>query len=82
MVYGAWYNEVLVSRQILRHKARIEVKYGLVWKHKVDLMYTAKCMVSRKTFLNPFLAILFVLIVYNPVSNFSVMSGCFPVILG
>ena len=44
-VFGAWHNEVLVSRQIIRHKARIEVKYGRIWKHKVDMMYTAKCVV-------------------------------------
>lgn len=44
MIFGAWYNEVLVSKQILRHKSRIQVKYGCIWKHKVDLMFTAKCV--------------------------------------
>ena len=46
-MFVAWHNEVLVTRQIVRHKARIEVKYGRIWKHKVDMMYTAKCVVRR-----------------------------------
>ncbi|XP_060563783.1 uncharacterized protein LOC132723125 isoform X2 [Ruditapes philippinarum] len=43
-VYKSWFNEVLATRQAEKRKARLCRKYGLMWKHKTDMVYTAKCV--------------------------------------
>ena len=45
-VYTAWRNEVLATRQNNKRKVRLAEKYARLWKHRVDLAYTATCMVS------------------------------------
>uniref|UniRef100_K1R776 Sfi1 spindle body domain-containing protein n=1 Tax=Magallana gigas TaxID=29159 RepID=K1R776_MAGGI len=45
LAFRALHNEVKVKLQLERHKLRLQVKYGGIWKHRVDLMYTAICVV-------------------------------------
>ena len=47
-VYKSWFNEVLATRQAEKRKTRLCRKYGLLWKRKTDMVYTAKCVVCYK----------------------------------
>ncbi|XP_062597363.1 uncharacterized protein LOC134258788 [Saccostrea cucullata] len=51
LAFRALHNEVKVKHQLQRHKLRIQIKYGNLWKHRVDLMYTAKCVEEERLLL-------------------------------
>ncbi|XP_052225286.1 uncharacterized protein LOC127840885 isoform X16 [Dreissena polymorpha] len=46
--YQSWYNEVLATRHAKRRRQKLCNKYALVWKHKVDMVFTAKCLYNEK----------------------------------
>ncbi|XP_065934156.1 uncharacterized protein [Magallana gigas] len=48
LAFRALHNEVKVKLQLERHKLRLQVKYGGIWKHRVDLMYTAICVEEER----------------------------------
>ena len=47
---SALYNQVLECRQRKRHGERMATKYAKLWKHRVDLEYTARCVVKQTIF--------------------------------
>ena len=47
IAFRALYNEVRVKHQLQVHVLRIQKKYGGIWKHKVDMVFTAFCVVSN-----------------------------------
>ncbi|XP_056013251.1 uncharacterized protein LOC125646673 isoform X4 [Ostrea edulis] len=51
LAFRALHNEVKVKHQLQRHKLRLQKKYGGIWKHRVDLMYTAKCVEEERLLL-------------------------------
>ncbi|XP_050412633.1 uncharacterized protein LOC126827382 [Patella vulgata] len=48
MVFEAMKTERCVTQQKERHKERLVNKYGRLWKWKVDLAYTAKCVRNER----------------------------------
>ncbi|XP_041377399.1 uncharacterized protein LOC121389816 [Gigantopelta aegis] len=44
LAISALYNQVLESRQRKHHGERMAMKYAKLWKHHVDLEYTARCV--------------------------------------
>ena len=46
IVMVAWLDEMKVVHHIQYRKDKLVKKYAEFWKHKVDLMFTAQCVVS------------------------------------
>ncbi|KAL4221576.1 hypothetical protein ACF0H5_019833 [Mactra antiquata] len=49
-VYCAWFKEVLATRHNEKRKQKLCSKYALIWKHRVDMSYTAKCIRNEKLY--------------------------------
>ncbi|XP_078337058.1 uncharacterized protein LOC111134265 isoform X6 [Crassostrea virginica] len=48
IAFRALYNEVRVKHQLQVHVLRIQKKYGGIWKHKVDMVFTAFCVEEER----------------------------------
>ncbi|XP_052821299.1 uncharacterized protein LOC128246851 isoform X2 [Mya arenaria] len=47
-VHRSWFNEVLATRHAAKRRQKICAKHARIWKHRVDLAYTAKCLYREK----------------------------------
>ncbi|WAR15777.1 hypothetical protein MAR_005882 [Mya arenaria] len=48
LVHRSWFNEVLATRHAAKRRQKICAKHARIWKHRVDLAYTAKCLYREK----------------------------------
>ncbi|CAH1773521.1 unnamed protein product [Owenia fusiformis] len=50
LVLQAWYNEVLVTRQQEKRQQKLMLKYGTLWKRRVDMAHTARQVYVYKVY--------------------------------